>query len=303
MKGWSEILPKFKEGGAGIVIFPYYLAFGNEQTPNIPPNSTLYYFFRIATDNYRISQTALFWDYAQQFDSIMTVFEDSLCYVKYFDGLGNIVNQNGTAIDFTMTGLSDTIITSSFSHFLETSSYVYTPGLMEGVNNMREGEMGKIIVPPRLAFTDDNTFNIEAFSAIVYEVRAISSDSDIEEKSKIDKYLLSNPYPDSVLTSGIYYFEDEESDSTQTFLNANISYSDSLYLINQSNVLEGCDNCSATLNSTNFTDGMLESILLMKAGEKATFIIPYSEAYGSAGQGNIPPYSTLVYKVTLMNVE
>lgn len=303
MKGWNEILPKFKEGGAGIIIFPYYIAFENEHTPNIPPNSTLYYFFRIASESYRISQTALFWNYVEQYDSIITVFEDSLCYIKYFDGLGDIVNNNGTTIDFSMTGLSDTIITSSSSHFLETSSYVYTPGLMEAVNNMQEGEMGKVIVPPQLAFTDDNTFNITPFSAIIYEVRAISSDPDIEEKSKIDKYLLSNSSPDSVLSSGIYYFEDKTNDSTQAFLNANISYSDSIYLINQSNVIEGCYNCTSTLNSSNFTDGMLESILLMKAGEEATFIIPYSEAYGSAGQGNIPPYSTLIYKVKLINVD
>ena len=305
MEGWNEILPKFKEGGAGIIIFPYYIAFNNEQTPSIPPNSTLYYFFRIATNNYRISQTALFWNYAEQYDSIITIFDNSLCYVKYFDGLGNITQSTGSPIDYTMSFLDDSIISSSYSHTLETTSNIYTPGLTKGLALMREGEMGKIIVPPKLAFTEENNFNIEPYSSIVYEVRAISDAPDIEEKSKINKYLyLNNASPDSVLSSGIYFFENlgVDSDSTKAYFGANISYSDSLYLINHTTPIESCQDCSSVLNSSNFNSGILQSILMMREGEKATFIIPYSEGYGSSGQGNIPPYSTLIYKIYLKEI-
>ena len=305
MEGWNEILQEFKEGGSGIIIFPYYTAFDSEQTPNIEPNSTLYYYFRIISQNYRINQTALFWNYAEKYDSIMTIFDDSLCYIKYFDGLGGSVSQSNTEIDFTLTNIDDSLITYSYSHVLTETSNMFTMGLREAISNMQEGEMGKIIVPPNLAFTEENMYNIKPYSAIVYDIRTISADPEIEEKSKIDKYLyVNNVSPDSILTSGIYYFENKEAEdeSISAFLNANISYSDSLYLINHSEPIESCNDCTGILNSSNFDSGILQSILMMKEGEHATFIIPYSEGYGSNGQGNIPPYSTLVYKIELKEI-
>lgn len=39
--GWTEGIPKFKEGGSGILIIPSALAYGQEGNSSIPPNSVL----------------------------------------------------------------------------------------------------------------------------------------------------------------------------------------------------------------------------------------------------------------------
>lgn len=50
--------------------------------------------------------------------------------------------------------------------------------------------------------------------------------------------------------------------------------------------------------------GMYEMLVMMREGEKATFLLPYDLAYGAKGvEGMIPPYSTLVYEINILKVE
>lgn len=49
--------------------------------------------------------------------------------------------------------------------------------------------------------------------------------------------------------------------------------------------------------------GWTEGLQLMPVGSKFTFYIPYNLAYGSQGAGNaIPPYSTLIFEVELLDI-
>jgi FKBP-type peptidyl-prolyl cis-trans isomerase FkpA len=49
--------------------------------------------------------------------------------------------------------------------------------------------------------------------------------------------------------------------------------------------------------------GWDEGLLLLNEGSKATFVIPSALAYGAEGQGEIKPYSTLVFDVELVKVK
>jgi FKBP-type peptidyl-prolyl cis-trans isomerase len=48
--------------------------------------------------------------------------------------------------------------------------------------------------------------------------------------------------------------------------------------------------------------GWQEGIQLMPVGSKFKFYIPYELAYGEQGTGPIPPYSTLVFEVELLDI-
>ena len=48
--------------------------------------------------------------------------------------------------------------------------------------------------------------------------------------------------------------------------------------------------------------GWQEAIQLMPVGSKFKFYIPYELAYGEQGQGPIPPFSTLVFEVELLEI-
>jgi FKBP-type peptidyl-prolyl cis-trans isomerase FklB len=48
--------------------------------------------------------------------------------------------------------------------------------------------------------------------------------------------------------------------------------------------------------------GWQEAIQLMPVGSKFKFYIPFELAYGEAGTGPIPPYSTLIFEVELLEI-
>ena len=53
---------------------------------------------------------------------------------------------------------------------------------------------------------------------------------------------------------------------------------------------------------TNMIDGWKEGIVKMHTGDIFEFYIPWSLGYGADGSGtSIPPYSTLIFKVELVN--
>jgi FKBP-type peptidyl-prolyl cis-trans isomerase FkpA len=49
--------------------------------------------------------------------------------------------------------------------------------------------------------------------------------------------------------------------------------------------------------------GWDEGLLLMNEGSKATFVIPSALGYGAQGQGDIKPYSTMVFDVELVKIK
>jgi len=55
-----------------------------------------------------------------------------------------------------------------------------------------------------------------------------------------------------------------------------------------------------TMDLNRVIPGMKEAILLMPIGSKYKFYIPYELAYGENGGGPIPPYSTIIFEVELL---
>jgi FKBP-type peptidyl-prolyl cis-trans isomerase FklB len=63
------------------------------------------------------------------------------------------------------------------------------------------------------------------------------------------------------------------------------------------------NNKPASFHVNHLIKGWTEALKLMPVGSKWELYIPQEIAYGSAEQGNIPPYSTLIFEMELLEIE
>ena len=83
MDGWNDILPQFNQGATGIIIFPYYEAYGKKQIGSIPPFSTLVYHFRTLDDDIFVENTSLFYEFILNADTITNYTNNNVFYVVH----------------------------------------------------------------------------------------------------------------------------------------------------------------------------------------------------------------------------
>ena len=305
LSAWNDIVVNFSVAGSGIAVIPYDKAYGKYHTPNIPPNSNLVYFFRFLSDDYAIDQLSIFYEYLGTSTDNVYFYTDTLAYIKYFDGFEEDNFPNGTYIELSMSTLdNDSLFYNNDNYYFIENNTVLPKGLVEGISMMKPGEMGKIVIPPSLSYTQTNTYGIDPYRSLYCVVRRKANTHKEEEESQINKFLyLNNFSPDSILPDSLYIIRIERGDGDKVKSGDLISYSDSLYLINTDTKISGCNDCQKTVNSSNFESWQLEALGHMYGGDKVTFIVPYSIAYGSSGSGSIPPYATLVYYIHVKSID
>lgn len=62
------------------------------------------------------------------------------------------------------------------------------------------------------------------------------------------------------------------------------------------------DGNPALFKLSNVIRGWVEGLQYMKEGDRFRFVIPYDLGYGASGYATIPPYSTLIFDVELLEV-
>ena len=127
-----------------------------------------------------------------------------------------------------------------------------------------------------------------------------------DRKVKNEEYLAENAKKDSVVTlpSGVQYKILKEGsgaqpvDSNQVVVNyegklIDGTVFDSSYQRNQ----------PATFGVNQVIAGWQEALKLMPVGSVWEIYIPQEQGYGTRDMGNIPPYSTLIFKVELLEIK
>lgn len=192
-------------------------------------------------------------------------------------------------------------------------------GWEEIVPKMHLGERVRAIIPFELAYGEHAVGSIPAYANLVYDIKLLGITTEAELQAEAEKakqiqkaeseaaflkYLKDNNITEYT-PSGLFYSKTLTTDGAQpqSGQTARIkfvaSYLDGTPLGNSDQLGEYYE---VEYGKGGVLKGLEEGIGLMRVGEKARFILPYTLAYGSEAYGNIPAYSNLIFDVELLDV-
>jgi len=204
-----------------------------------------------------------------------------------------------------------------------------TPGFEEGVSKMTKGGKATLIVPSRIAFGETGRgAMVPPYSTVIYNVEIVDvqskadHDKQLAEKKKIEtakletnkkqegdqmkKYLVDHKITTKPTASGLIYVEKVKGTGTKAVAGKKVKVHYTGTLLNGTKFDSSRDRNEPfefVLGQGQVIKGWDEGIALMNVGGKATLVIPSNIAYGERDMGQIPPYSTLVFDVELMDVK
>jgi len=204
-----------------------------------------------------------------------------------------------------------------------------TPGFEEGISKMTKGGKATLIVPSAIAFGQNGSGAVvPPYSTLIYEVEVLDLQTKAEydkeqadlkkkeelkkEKAKneegtlLKKYIKEQNINVKPTASGLYYIEKIKGTGAKAVPGKKIKMHYTGTLLNGTKFDSSKDRDKPfefELNKGQVIDGWNEAIAMMNVGGKAILIIPSTIGYKDRDLGTIPPYSTLVFEVELLEVK
>ena len=253
-------------------------------------------------------------EYIENNDITVQPTESGLYYIETKEGDGRQpVDGDSVVVNYIRLNLTgyvlETNIESVAMEYSIWSSYVtYAPfgflvgsayiidGWNEGIKYMKEGGEATLLLPSSLA--------LQNYQPMLFEITLLDVYSPDEETELLEQYLLENNITTEPEESGLYYIETEVGTGLQPQQGDTVDVHYTGRLIDSTifDTSTGGDPFFFTLGTGYVISGWDEGIAYMKEGGKATLIIPSVLGYGSSGSGSIPPYSTLIFDVELVDI-
>jgi len=126
------------------------------------------------------------------------------------------------------------------------------------------------------------------------------------EESLLKRYLLHGNIKVKPTIDGLYFIEKQKGSGDKPQIGDIVTIHYTGTFIDGKpfdSSLERHKPLSFTFGKNQIIPGLEEGIAKMRKGGKAQLIIPSNLAYGSKGQGIIPPYSTLIFDVELLDIQ
>ena len=204
-----------------------------------------------------------------------------------------------------------------------------TPGFEEGVGKMLKGGKATLVVPSKIAFGETGRgAMVPPYSSIVYDLEIIDVQSKADhdkqqaaekkkEQAKVEtnkqqegslmkKYLNDNHITAKPTPSGLIYVEKVKGTGAKAAAGKKVKVHYTGTLLNGTKFDSSRDRKEPfefTLGQGQVIKGWDEGIALMNVVRRATLVIPSNIAYGDRDMGTIPPFSTLVFDVELLDVK
>ena len=204
-----------------------------------------------------------------------------------------------------------------------------TPGMEEGVKMLKKGGKAKLIVPSKIGFGEmGRGALVPPYSTLIYEVEILDLQSKTEyekeqaatkkkEQTKLetnknqesmlrDKYLKEHKITARPTASGLIYVEKIKGTGAKAVAGKKVKVHYTGTLLDGTKFDSSRDRNQPfefDLGKSQVIKGWDEGIALMNVRGKATLIVPSSIGYGERDMGTIPPYSTLVFDVELLEIK
>jgi peptidylprolyl isomerase len=167
---------------------------------------------------------------------------------------------------------------------------------------MKQGGIGKFVLPPELAFGDQGNGLIPPDSPIIMEIDLISVQSPPDPVSVAPDQLKS-------MEDGEQFFDIKLGTGTEAISGTTVTTAYKIWVVNPSslNFIKSSDYLQpATFvlgQGNEVFAGWEQGVLGMKVGGVRQLIIPPELALGSQGDGVIPPNATLLMEIKLLSAQ
>ena len=171
-------------------------------------------------------------------------------------------------------------------------------GWDEGISTMKPSGKRKLIIPSELGYGSRSAGKIPPNSTLIFEVELI----EVMEAFVDTDFLL--PGREEVTDSGLRMIVHNKGSGEKPTTGQTVSIHYTGLLETGSKFDSSHDRgkpFSFQLGQGRVIKGWDEAIALMSKGEKRTLIIPPDIGYGSRAMGKIPPNSTLIFEVELID--
>ena len=187
----------------------------------------------------------------------------------------------------------------------------YKGDIYEGMRMLAAGDSGEFIVNADSLFK--KTFRqgarpkyIDTNSVARFSVHMITIDPPQElQKKEIEtlvKFIADNKITVAPQPSGLYYIEQAEGKGIKIDSGCQVIYNVKISTVSGKQVF-GQDSMKFVYGKRPDMTGFLEGIKLMKKGGKARLILPSPLAFGEHGYREIPPYTSIIYDVQVVDVK
>jgi FKBP-type peptidyl-prolyl cis-trans isomerase len=173
IRGWTEGLQHFREGGSGMLLIPSHLAYGSANYNGIPAGSVL--IFEIELIDY---------DAENKQEIVQYIADNDLDAIESDTGLYYIINEPGTGdqpdinsyVNVVYKGYytSGDVFEESAASGISFNVNEVIPGWTEGIQYFKEGGIGTLLIPSSLAYGKYGTQAIPGGAVLIFDVELTS---------------------------------------------------------------------------------------------------------------------------------
>jgi len=176
------------------------------------------------------------------------------------------------------------------------------PGWLEGVLLMKEGGKARLTIPPALAY------GAEGAGGIIPPDATIIMDIELLEAKAPPVATVVDAGDLTETDSGLQYFDIVEGEGDMPVTGQDVVVNYAAWLQSDGTYIASSDSVGGPLTFTLGSEmgvfpGWDEGVSTMKPGGKRYLVIPPDLALGEQGGGRVPPNSTLIMEVELLEVK